>query len=113
MAKDFLVYLDDILESIERIEEYTRELVYEDFFENRQTQDAVMRRITIIGEAAKRIPDEISTRYAEVPWRDIADMRNKLVHEYSGIRIDQVWAVIEKNLAPLKRTVERMLRELE
>ena len=71
-----------------------------------------MRRITIIGEAAKRIPDAVKVRYAETPWRAITGMRDKLIHEYSGIHIDRVWKVVRDDIAPLKQTIERMLKEL-
>lgn len=112
MKKDMRVYLVDIKDSILKIEEYTQGLSQADFFEDTQKQDAVMRRITIIGEAVKRISDEFRARHPDVPWHDIAGMRDKLIHEYSGIKLGQVWDVIEKDLPTLKQQIESLLKGL-
>ncbi len=79
-----LLYFTDILESIEKIEEYVRGIDENDFFSNHEKQDAVIRRIEIIGEATKNIPIEIRQNYPNVPWRKMIGMRNIVVHEYFG-----------------------------
>ncbi|MGK7391298.1 MAG: HepT-like ribonuclease domain-containing protein [Candidatus Cyclobacteriaceae bacterium M2_1C_046] len=76
------VYLNDILGSIERIEEYLDGINEEEFYQNSEKQDAVLRRLEIIGEAVKRVPDDIRDDYEKVPWRKIAGMRDIIVHEY-------------------------------
>lgn len=79
MKKEFRVYLEDIKESITQIEKYTKDLDFEKFSEKAETQDAVMRRLAIIGEAAKNLPEEIKAKYSEIPWPEIAGMRNVLI----------------------------------
>ena len=111
MKRDAQVYLVDIKDSIFKIEEYTQKISQADFFDDTKIQDAVMRRITIIGEAIKHIPDEFRVQHPDIPWHDIAGMRDKLIHEYSGIKLGRVWDVIENDLPVFKRQVESLLKE--
>jgi len=86
MKRDARVYIEDILEAITKIEEYMREVTSdEEFYNNTQIQDAVLRRLEIIGEAVKNIPEEFRDRYPDIPWKQIAGMRDILIHEYSGV----------------------------
>jgi len=91
MGRDFRVYLDDILESIRNIEEYTRGFTFEEFVKDRKTVDAVIRNFEILGEAAKRIPEKVRREHPEIPWKDMVGMRDRLIHEYFGVRLDVVW----------------------
>ncbi len=102
----------DILEACERIESYTQGLNYEDFLNNIEKQDAVIRNIEIIGEASKNISNDLKNRYRSVEWRKISGMRNKLIHEYFGIDVEIVWLVVKEEIPTLKRTVMKILEEM-
>lgn len=103
MKRDYKVYLDDIAESIEKIEEYTQGKSWSDFANNTELQDAVLRRLAIIGEAVKHIPSEIKEKYPEVEWKKIAGARNIFVHEYFGVRLERIWDTVIKDLPKLKK----------
>lgn len=98
-----------MLESMDLIREYTRGFSVNDFLANRETQDAVIRRLEIIGEAAKNMPDDIKERYSGIAWRKIAGMRDVLIHEYFGVDLNLTWKVLERDLPEL----ERQLKEIQ
>lgn len=112
MKKELLVYVEDILESIGKIEEYTTGITLEEFCNNTEHQDAVMRRLEIIGEAVKHLPSDLKERYPDIPWKQIAGMRDVLIHEYAGVSLERVWKVITDDLQPLKHTVSEMRRHM-
>jgi|SRR3989344_6139771 len=111
--KEIRVYLDDILDSIEKIEEYTRGVNFKKFDSNTELQDAVVRRLEIIGEAVKNLPTETKNKYREIPWRQIAGMRDILIHEYAGVSIKRVWKVIADDLSPLNKIALKILENLK
>ncbi len=102
MKREYKTYLEDILECIERIEEYVDGMNDDDFYENCQAQDAVLRRLEIIGEAVKRMPQHIKNEYPTIPWRKIAGLRDVLIHGYSSVNLKRVWKIIIENLPELK-----------
>lgn len=113
MKKNPTVFLKHILESIEWIEKDTKDFSEETFNANIPIQDAVVRRLEIIGEAARNVPEDLKNEYNAVPWQDISDMRNELIHHYFGIDLHIVWKVVQNDLPDFKKQVEDIIRKLE
>lgn len=111
MRRNMKLYLQDIWESISAIEEYTRNLSEDKFYSNRQVQDAVVRRLEIIGEAVKNIDDDFKNKYPLIPWKKIAGMRDIVAHEYFGVKLDRVWDVVRKDLPNLKEEIGSIMEE--
>src|SRR3989344_4318779 len=109
MQRDIGLYLDDILESIEKIETYTQTISEEEFSRNTEVQDAVLRRLAIIGEAVKHLPEDLKAKYKQIPWKEIAGARDIFVHEYFGIKMERIWKTIQKDLPKLKQLVKELL----
>ena len=93
--------ITDIIDSIKKIHEYVNLMEFEDFQRDDKTIDAVIRNLIIIGEAARHIPDEVSSKYPNIPWRIMGDMRNFAVHEYWGVEMRTIWKTIREDLPPL------------
>jgi len=104
LKKDPQIYLAHIRDSIQVIREYTEE-GQKAFLKDRKTQDAVIRNLEIIGEAVKNISTEIIEKYLDIPWKNIAGMRDRLIHHYFGVNIKLVWAVVENRLDELNEVV--------
>ncbi len=106
-------YLQDILDAIEKAEEFTQGMSFEAFSRDDKTIFAVVRALEIIGEASKKISDELREQYSSLPWRQMAGMRDKLVHGYFGVNVEVVWKSVIEDLPPLKRQVSHMLAEID
>ncbi len=102
MKKDPVIFLEHIIECIDLIEQYTKGRTKEEFFRSRHFQDAVIRRIEIIGEAVKNLPQEIRKPYPQIPWKQIAAMRDIVSHEYWGIDLNLTWKVATERVPALK-----------
>ena len=112
MRKDPRVYLAHILERIDRVREYTIQ-GRDAFFSDLRTQDAVIRNFEVIGEAAKRIPEEYRKAHPAIPWRELSGFRDVLIHQYEGVSIAEVWQIVEKNLEPLRKVIMAILPPLD
>lgn len=113
MKRDYKLYIKDILNSVLKTEEFIGDMSYRDFIEDDKTSSAVVRKLEIIGEASKNIPKEIRMKYKEVPWSDMAKMRDKMTHFYFGVDYEIVWKVIKERLPTLKQQIQKLLKEVE
>jgi uncharacterized protein with HEPN domain len=111
--RDFTDYIKDILSSIQDVEEFTSGITFEDFLKDKKTIKAVIRSLEVLGEASKKIPDDVKTRYPRIPWKRMAGMRDKLIHEYFGVDLEIVWNAAKKELPPVKSSIEELVREIE
>jgi len=108
MMKDPKIFVGHILESINFIEKYTDQLDFEDFANNQQVQDSVLRRFEIIGEAVKNLPLDFKNTSSKIPWKQMAGMRDVLIHDYFGIDVLQVWNTVKSDLPKIKVEMERL-----
>ena len=113
MPNDIKVYLQDILECVGKIREYTEDVTFEEFESNTKYQDAVIRRLEIIGEAASKISPNFKDNHPEIEWQLMKDMRNKLAHEYFGINYKIIWQVIRGELPEIKTIFQQILENLQ
>lgn len=113
MKKDPKVFIGHILESIHLIEKYIDGISKEDFIKSINIQDAVIRRLEIIGEAVKNLPPKFREEYPDIQWRQIAGMRDVLIHGYFGVDLDLTWKVVKSDLPELERKVAGILKKLE
>lgn len=106
-------YIEDIISAMDKTINFVRNISYEEFTRDDKTVFAVVRALEIIGEAAKNIPDDIRKNYPEIPWKDMAGMRDKVIHEYFGVKLSIVWRAVKEEIPPLKPIFEKILRNLE
>jgi len=109
--KNNLVYLKHIREAIEKISDYVGDADYASFSQDQKTVDAVVYQIAIIGEAASNLSQEFRDAHPEIPWRDMSDMRNVLIHEYFGVITETVWKTVQKNLPELEAMLDNILAQ--
>jgi uncharacterized protein with HEPN domain len=103
-------FLADSKEAIVRVTSYMEDLSYDQFLADKKTQDAVVRNLEIIGEAAKNITGELKTRYPQIPWKDLAGVRDKLIHHYFGVNFDIVWNIVKQDLPQVLSQLDEILR---
>ena len=109
--REFVDYLQDILEAIKKAEQFTEGLDFERFTADDKTVFAVIRALEIIGEAAKKVPKSVRNRYPQVPWREITGIRDKLIHDYFGVNMEVVWKTVQEDLPILRPLVTQMVDE--
>lgn len=113
MKRTYKLYLNDILEAIERIENYLKGLTFEEFSKNKLVIDAVVRNFEIIGEATKHIPEDVKKEHGQIQWRKMAGMRDKLAHEYFGVNIEILWKTAKNRLPTLEPLIGELLKNPE
>ncbi|MDM8568322.1 DUF86 domain-containing protein [Thiotrichales bacterium HSG1] len=106
--RDAQLLIIDILEAIEKIERYLTNMSYDSFIKDEKTVDAVIRNFEIIGEAANQMPKDFTTKYPEIPWRDLSNFRNVLIHAYFGVDLHMVWQIFELDLGTLKKQLKEI-----
>jgi len=107
--RNFIVFIEDILQSISNIESYTKNLSFEEFDDNQMIIDAVIRNIEIIGEAARNVPQEVKERFEKIPWKKMIGLRNLTIHEYFGIDLSIIWHVFKKELPSMEPLLKKVL----
>ena len=110
--RDYLDYLQDILDAARDALEFTDDLTLEEFKKDRKTVYAATRAIEIIGEATKKLPKSLTGKYPDIPWKDMAGMRDKLIHLYFGVDHQLVWKAIKERLPQVKSAIQKILSEL-
>lgn len=111
MPREPHVYLQDMLEAIGRVREYTRGMGFSEFIDDRRTVDAVLHNLELIGEAAKRLPQEVRDRAPQIEWRKVAGLRDVIAHAYFQVDVQVVWDVLGDKLQELERVVRRLSAE--
>lgn len=109
--REWKLFVEDILESIGFIEKFTEDMELDEFKRDRKTIDAVVRNFEIIGEAVKYVPDHIKERHAEVDWKGITGLRNRISHEYFGVSVNIIWHIIKEELKTFKEQMKQILSE--
>ncbi len=112
MTKDPRVYLAHTLECVQKIERFTADGKRR-FLRDAMVQDAVLRNFEIIGEAAKRLDDSYRTAHPEIPWRALAGLRDVLIHQYEGVDLERVWAIVDRELPSLREAITALLPPLD
>ena len=113
MKREVGDYIEDIISAMGKAIDFVKNISYEEFTRDDKTVFAVVRALEIIGEAAKNIPDDIRKNYPLIPWKDMTGMRDKVIHEYFGVKLSIVWRAVKEEIPPLKPIFEKILRDLE
>ena len=109
--RDHRLYLNDILSAIRQIEKFVEDMSFDAFCDDDKTLSAVIRKFEVIGEAAKGIPEEIRHKNQNIPWREMAGMRDRLIHAYFAVDAELIWHTIQKRLPEVKQLITQILED--
>lgn len=113
MKREIKLFLEDIIEQIKLIENSINGIKKEEFLNNKELQDATVRRLEIIGEATKNIPENLRKKYSGIEWKKITGIRDIIIHTYFKLDLDLIWEVIKNKLLDLKEKIKKILQEME
>jgi uncharacterized protein with HEPN domain len=113
LKRSYKLFVEDILDSMDKIENYIENLSYGDFVDNQMIIDAVVRNLEIIGEAANNIPKDIKKEFSNIPWKRMIGLRNIVAHGYFGIDLGIIWEIITKNLPETKPAIIEMYKKID
>jgi uncharacterized protein with HEPN domain len=113
LKRDARLYINDIIDSIQKILEYSQDLTEDEFLASSQIQDAIIRRLEIMGEAVKHIPQTLRKKYPEVPWKNIVGMRDVLIHAYFGVNLKRTWKVVKEDIHSLRAEIISIRDDLD
>lgn len=113
MKRHVALYIRDILQNMQDAQEFIQGLSYEQFVDDKKTFNAVVRSLEVIGEATKHVPDNIRGKYPAVPWKEMAGMRDKVIHLYFGVDREAVWLAVQERIPAIGPLIEQVLQNLE
>lgn len=113
MRREYKDYLMDLIDAIDKIEQFTKSITFENFEKDEKTIFAVIRALEIMGEAAKKIPPGTRAKYKHIPWKQIAGMRDKLIHEYFGVNTKVIWKTVKKDIPLVKPLIKQMSKDIQ
>jgi uncharacterized protein with HEPN domain len=113
MKEEFLDYIEDIIGAMNDALSFVKDMEYDVFLRDKKTIYAVNRALEIIGEATKNIPASVKNRYPQIPWKKMAGMRDKVIHEYFGVDLKRVWSTVKKDIPDLKPLFEKILNDFK
>lgn len=111
MTREYSDYIQDIHDAIRDIKSFVKELDYNKFEKDQKTINAVIRSLEVIGEASKNISEEIKQKYPNVPWRGLAGMRDKLIHEYFGVDTEIIWKVVSEEIPEIESSMAKLFQD--
>jgi len=111
--RNLILFLNDILKSIQKIQKYTKGKTYDDFIQNDLLVDGVVRNLEVIGEAVKNIPASFRKKYPSIEWRKIAGLRDILIHEYFGIDYEILWDIVKNKIPELENQMKEIIEEVQ
>lgn len=111
MQRKSNLFLEDILNSIKKIKKYVKDMSFNDFLKDEKSIDAVTRNFEIIGEAVSNLPIEFKNKYPQIPWRNIKDMRNSIIHQYWKVDLEIEWEIIQTKLSLLEKQIKEIIQK--